>query len=81
MKATPILMLTARDTLSDKLKGFEAGADDYLVKPFALEELAARLDVLARRSDTHEPTGSQGRRPGFGSREHEGRTGGTADRA
>ena len=51
-KATPILMLTARDTLSDKLKGFEAGADDYLVKPFALEELAARIDVLARRSDT-----------------------------
>jgi DNA-binding response OmpR family regulator len=46
---TPVLMLTARDTLSDKLKGFDAGADDYLVKPFALEELAARIGVLARR--------------------------------
>jgi DNA-binding response OmpR family regulator len=42
-------MLTARDTLSDKLAGFDAGADDYLVKPFALEELAARIGVLARR--------------------------------
>ena len=46
---TPVLMLTARDTLSDKLAGFDAGADDYLVKPFALEELAARISVLARR--------------------------------
>lgn len=45
----PILMLTARDTLSDKLKGFEAGADDYLVKPFDGEELLARCLVLARR--------------------------------
>ncbi|MGD8629771.1 MAG: response regulator transcription factor [Gammaproteobacteria bacterium] len=46
---TPILMLTARDTLSDKLKGFECGADDYLVKPFALPELAARITALVRR--------------------------------
>ena len=45
----PILMLTARDTLHDKLKGFDAGADDYLVKPFAGEELLARCLVLARR--------------------------------
>jgi DNA-binding response OmpR family regulator len=45
------LMLTARDTLSDKLEGFRAGADDYLVKPFALEELAARIGVLVRRTD------------------------------
>jgi DNA-binding response OmpR family regulator len=45
----PILMLTARDTLDDKLAGFAAGADDYLVKPFALEELAARLGALDRR--------------------------------
>ena len=44
-------MLTARDTLSDRLEGFDAGADDYLVKPFALEELAARIGVLARRAD------------------------------
>lgn len=45
----PILMLTARDTLDDKLRGFDAGADDYLVKPFAAEELLARCLVLARR--------------------------------
>lgn len=45
----PILMLTARDTLPDKLQGFEAGSDDYLVKPFALQELAARVEALARR--------------------------------
>jgi DNA-binding response OmpR family regulator len=46
---TPILMLTARDQLDDKLTGFEAGADDYLVKPFDLPELIARLDALIRR--------------------------------
>ena len=45
----PILMLTARDTLDDKLRGFAAGADDYLVKPFAGEELLARCLVLAQR--------------------------------
>jgi DNA-binding response OmpR family regulator len=50
-RKTPVLMLTARDTLADKLEGFDAGADDYLVKPFALEELAARIAVLARRVD------------------------------
>jgi DNA-binding response OmpR family regulator len=48
-KGTPILMLTARDRLEDKLAGFDTGADDYLVKPFALQEVEARLDVLARR--------------------------------
>ncbi len=47
---TPILMLTARDTLADKLIGFESGADDYLVKPFALEELMARINALTKRS-------------------------------
>lgn len=46
---TPILMLTARDALDDKLQGFEVGADDYLVKPFALPELVARLRALAKR--------------------------------
>ena len=46
---TPVLMLTARDTLADKLEGFVAGADDYLVKPFALEELLMRTRVLSRR--------------------------------
>jgi DNA-binding response OmpR family regulator len=45
----PVLMLTARDTLEDKLLGFDSGADDYLVKPFDLEELAARLRSLTQR--------------------------------
>ncbi len=48
-KDTPILMLTARDRLEDKLLGFETGADDYLVKPFALQEVEVRLDALFRR--------------------------------
>lgn len=46
---TPVLMLTARDTLDDKIMGFDSGADDYLVKPFAIRELAARINVLANR--------------------------------
>lgn len=50
-KATPVLMLTARDTLGDKLEGFDAGADDYLVKPFELDELSARIQALVRRTD------------------------------
>lgn len=45
----PVLMLTARDTLQDKLRGFDCGADDYLTKPFQLAELAARCETLARR--------------------------------
>jgi len=49
-KQTPVLMLTARDTLDDKLAGFEAGTDDYLVKPFELKELAARVSALVRRT-------------------------------
>jgi len=48
--ALPVLMLTARDTEQDKLLGFDAGADDYLTKPFSLPELHARLLVLQRRS-------------------------------
>ncbi len=48
--ATPVLMLTARDTVQDKLTGFDVGADDYLVKPYALPELDARLKALVRRS-------------------------------
>jgi two-component system, OmpR family, response regulator MprA len=47
---TPILMLTARDLVSDRVAGLDAGADDYLAKPFALEELRARLRALLRRS-------------------------------
>ena len=56
-KDTPVLMLTARDRLEDKLAGFETGADDYLVKPFELQEVEARLNVLAargRRRNTRE---------------------------
>lgn len=47
---TPILMLTARDAVSDRVRGLDAGADDYLVKPFALEELLARVRALSRRA-------------------------------
>lgn len=47
---TPILLLTARDTISDRVSGLDAGADDYLTKPFALEELLARVRALVRRS-------------------------------
>ena len=47
---TPILMLTARDAVPDRVAGLEAGADDYLVKPFAVEELVARLRALTRRT-------------------------------
>ena len=53
----PLLILTARDTLEDKLVGFDAGADDYLVKPFALQEVEVRLLALARRSGAHRPDG------------------------
>ncbi|MCL2021671.1 MAG: response regulator transcription factor [Betaproteobacteria bacterium] len=48
--AVPIIMLTARDTLDDRLQGFACGADDYLVKPFALSELNARIEAVLRRS-------------------------------
>jgi two-component system OmpR family response regulator len=55
--ATPILMLTALDTLEDKVRGLRIGADDYLVKPFAFAELLARVQALARRSTRyhHDP--------------------------
>jgi two-component system response regulator MprA len=48
---TPVLMLTARDAVDDRVEGLDAGADDYLVKPFALRELKARLRALLRRTD------------------------------
>ena len=47
--ALPVLVLTARDTLSDRIAGLDSGADDYLIKPFALEELTARIRALIRR--------------------------------
>jgi two-component system OmpR family response regulator len=54
---TPVLMLTARDALRDRVAGLDGGADDYLVKPFAIQELVARLRALARRGAIeHAPT-------------------------
>jgi DNA-binding response OmpR family regulator len=52
----PVLLLTAKDRLQDKVEGLDAGADDYLVKPFGLEELLARLRALQRRSPAFQPT-------------------------
>ncbi len=49
--STPVLILTAKDTLDDKLKGFRFGADDYVVKPFEREELLARLEAIIRRTN------------------------------
>ena len=54
---TPVLMLTARDAVSDRVSGLDAGADDYLVKPFALEELLARVRALLRRTVNGDPHG------------------------
>lgn len=53
---TPILMLTAMDTVQDKVSGLRAGADDYMTKPFAFEELLARIEVLMRRRGGEAPT-------------------------
>jgi two-component system OmpR family response regulator len=52
---TPVLMLTARDEVGDRVRGLDVGADDYLVKPFSLLELAARLRALSRRDDRPRP--------------------------
>ena len=49
-KATPVLVLTARDQVADRVRGLRSGADDYLVKPFSVDELDARIDVLLRRA-------------------------------
>jgi DNA-binding response OmpR family regulator len=54
--AVPILMLTAKDAVPDRVKGFESGADDYVTKPFAFEELIARVRALLRRTRTSEET-------------------------
>lgn len=58
-KQTPVLMLTARQRVEDRVKGLQAGADDYLLKPFAFSELVARIQVLLRRArPTREPEGA-----------------------
>jgi two-component system OmpR family response regulator len=54
--ATPILLLTARDGVADRVRGLQSGADDYLVKPFAFAELLARLQAIHRRSGPHRET-------------------------
>jgi len=54
-KDTPVLFLTARDEISDRVRGLELGADDYLVKPFAFAELLARIRTLLRRAPAREP--------------------------
>ena len=53
--ATPVILLTARDSVEDRVRGLNLGADDYLVKPFAFEELIARINVLLRRGGTGLP--------------------------
>ena len=52
---TPILMLTARDAIEDKISGLDAGADDYVTKPFSLDEISARIRALLRRGDKTDP--------------------------
>jgi DNA-binding response OmpR family regulator len=56
---TPVLMLTARDTITDKITGLDAGADDYMIKPFDLQELMARVRALLRRGQLTTATGLQ----------------------
>ena len=70
---TPILLLTARDSVEDRVRGLDAGADDYLVKPFATQELLARARALLRRGSAFSPDGE----PAYGritlrTREHDG---------
>ena len=55
-KEVPILFLTAKSMMEDKLLGFQTGADDYITKPFSLEELLCRIEVFLRRSNGHMPT-------------------------
>src|SRR5438270_3264911 len=58
-KQTPVLFLTARDAIHDRVKGLRLGADDYLVKPFAFSELLARIDSILRRTSAHQREGLQ----------------------
>ena len=67
--ATPVLLLTARDSIEDRVTGLDAGANDYLVKPFAFEELLARIRVLLRKTggcaDCLLPPGGSGGSHGY----------------
>lgn len=58
----PVIALTARDQVSDRIRGLQAGADDYLVKPFDLDEMLARIDAVARRSGAIDPQAVQAQR-------------------
>ena len=65
----PVIFLTARDAANDRIGGLRAGADDYVVKPFSVEELLARVHAVLRRSATEEPAATgvlRRRRPGAG---------------
>ncbi len=64
-KTTPVLFLTAKDTLDDRVEGLDAGADDYLVKPFELRELLARVRALLRRSGVETYSTTTGRLASF----------------
>lgn len=59
VKQTPIIMITARDSVIDRVSGLDHGADDYIVKPFAIEELLARLRSLLRRVENAEQSAKQ----------------------
>jgi two-component system copper resistance phosphate regulon response regulator CusR len=62
-KQTPVIMLTARDSIEDRVRGLQDGADDYLVKPFSFIELLARLHALARRNRVQDRMQLQRGRP------------------
>jgi len=63
---TPVLILTAKDAVEDRVVGLDAGADDYMIKPFAFPELLARLRALLRRGDRRPGIKTQASRPGNG---------------
>ena len=66
---TPVLLLTAKSQIEDRIEGLDAGADDYLPKPFAMGELLARIRAMLRRREEYQPDVRTVRRPGFGQRQ------------